>query len=266
MKIKVALVKELREKTGAGIMDCKKTLVETNGDLQAAIDLMRASDAAEQQAKVEEETRKKAAAAKARPKNMADNSWLKKLHKWAEKNGIGVLELSSLGQGRLGPAINIKDNDDLCFIAWSKYTSSKILEALSKYRHQDVRSAVAGNYNTSAEVLKELANDKVKDVRMSVANNPYTPVESLIKLSREKDDATREYAAVHLPESSKEFERLSKDKSENVRSAVAMASTNPEILKRLAKDESETVREAVAYNSNTPSEILKVLAKDADNN
>ena len=41
-----ALVKELRERTGAGMMDCKKALVETNSDLEAAIDLMRASGAA----------------------------------------------------------------------------------------------------------------------------------------------------------------------------------------------------------------------------
>src|SRR5688572_9251109 len=34
-------VKELREMTGAGMMDCKAALGETNGDLQAAVDLLR---------------------------------------------------------------------------------------------------------------------------------------------------------------------------------------------------------------------------------
>ena len=46
MAITAALVKELRDRTGAGMMDCKKALVETNADLEAAIDLMRASGAA----------------------------------------------------------------------------------------------------------------------------------------------------------------------------------------------------------------------------
>ena len=46
MAITAALVKELRERTGAGMMDCKKALVETNANLEAAIDLMRASGAA----------------------------------------------------------------------------------------------------------------------------------------------------------------------------------------------------------------------------
>src|SRR5687768_11730103 len=35
-------VKNLRERTGAGMMDCKKALADTNGDLEAAVDLLRA--------------------------------------------------------------------------------------------------------------------------------------------------------------------------------------------------------------------------------
>src|SRR5215470_12815899 len=40
-EITAALVKELREKTGAGMMDCKKALGETQGDLEKAIDWLR---------------------------------------------------------------------------------------------------------------------------------------------------------------------------------------------------------------------------------
>ena len=40
-EITAALVKDLREKTGAGMMDCKKALAETGGDLDAAIDWLR---------------------------------------------------------------------------------------------------------------------------------------------------------------------------------------------------------------------------------
>ncbi|EUJ33556.1 elongation factor Ts [Listeria floridensis FSL S10-1187] len=39
--ITAQMVKELREKTGAGMMDCKKALVETDGDIEKAIDLLR---------------------------------------------------------------------------------------------------------------------------------------------------------------------------------------------------------------------------------
>jgi len=41
MAITAALVKELRDKTSAGMMDCKKALTETGGDLEAAIDWLR---------------------------------------------------------------------------------------------------------------------------------------------------------------------------------------------------------------------------------
>ena len=41
-EITAAAVKELREKSGAGMMDCKKALAETNGDLEAAADWLRA--------------------------------------------------------------------------------------------------------------------------------------------------------------------------------------------------------------------------------
>jgi elongation factor Ts len=40
-EITAALVKELREKSGAGMMDCKKALAEVAGDLEAAIDWLR---------------------------------------------------------------------------------------------------------------------------------------------------------------------------------------------------------------------------------
>src|SRR5271170_5986882 len=40
-EVTAALVKELREKTGAGMMDCKKALAETAGDLEGAVDWLR---------------------------------------------------------------------------------------------------------------------------------------------------------------------------------------------------------------------------------
>lgn len=41
MEISASLVKELREKTGAGMMDCKKALTETSGDFEKAIEFLR---------------------------------------------------------------------------------------------------------------------------------------------------------------------------------------------------------------------------------
>ena len=51
MAITAAAVKELRERTGAGMMDCKKALSETSGDVEAAVDLLRTKGLAAAQKK-----------------------------------------------------------------------------------------------------------------------------------------------------------------------------------------------------------------------
>ena len=51
MAITAGMVKELREMTGAGMMDCKKALTETNGDMDAAVDVLKKSGAAKMEKK-----------------------------------------------------------------------------------------------------------------------------------------------------------------------------------------------------------------------
>ena len=41
MTISAAMVEDLREKTGAGMMDCKAALIENGGDVEASIDWLR---------------------------------------------------------------------------------------------------------------------------------------------------------------------------------------------------------------------------------
>ena len=40
-EVTASMVKELRDKSGAGMMDCKKALAETSGDMEAAVDWLR---------------------------------------------------------------------------------------------------------------------------------------------------------------------------------------------------------------------------------
>ena len=51
MSIKASMVKELRQRTGAGMMECKKSLLETNGDIDGAIELLRTSGQAKAEKK-----------------------------------------------------------------------------------------------------------------------------------------------------------------------------------------------------------------------
>ena len=56
MSISAAQVKELRERTGAGMMDCKKVLTEAGGDLDKAIELLRTKGMAKAAKKADRET------------------------------------------------------------------------------------------------------------------------------------------------------------------------------------------------------------------
>ena len=55
--ISAQAVKELRERTGAGMMECKQALTEAGGDMEAAIDILRARGAAKAAKRAERETR-----------------------------------------------------------------------------------------------------------------------------------------------------------------------------------------------------------------
>ena len=51
MSVDASVVKELRDKTGAGMMDCKKALVETSGNIDKAVDYLRKSGIAKAEKK-----------------------------------------------------------------------------------------------------------------------------------------------------------------------------------------------------------------------
>ena len=57
MEIDAKTVKQLRDKTGAGMMDCKNALTEANGDLDGAVDYLRKSGAAKAEKKGTRETK-----------------------------------------------------------------------------------------------------------------------------------------------------------------------------------------------------------------
>jgi len=57
LNITVEIVKELRERTGAGVLDCKKALVETQGDLEAAARVLRERGLAEAAKRANREAR-----------------------------------------------------------------------------------------------------------------------------------------------------------------------------------------------------------------
>ncbi|MEN3046637.1 MAG: translation elongation factor Ts [Candidatus Hydrothermales bacterium] len=56
-EISPELIKELRERTGAGIMDCKKALIESNGDIEKAVEILRKIGIAKAEKKIDREAK-----------------------------------------------------------------------------------------------------------------------------------------------------------------------------------------------------------------
>ncbi|HKZ55463.1 MAG TPA: translation elongation factor Ts [Anaerolineales bacterium] len=88
MTITTALIKELREKTGAGILDCRQALEQAHGDLDKAADLLRQKGLAAAMKRAHRETRN------------------------------GVLELYTHGDGRVGVMVEVNCETD--FVARTK--------------------------------------------------------------------------------------------------------------------------------------------------
>ena len=57
MSISAQTVKELREKTGVGMMDCKKALVDSGGDMEKAMDNLRKAGIAKAEKRVDREAK-----------------------------------------------------------------------------------------------------------------------------------------------------------------------------------------------------------------
>lgn len=138
--ITAEMVKDLRERTGAGMMDCKKALTETNGDLEKAIDFLREKGLA--------------AAAKRAGKVAAE----------------GVIETYIHGGGRIGVMLELNCETDFVaktddFKALAKDIAMQIAAANPSYvRREEVPAEVV---NHEREVLRAQAINEGKPANIA---------------------------------------------------------------------------------------------------
>ena len=141
MEITAALVNQLRQKTGAGMMDCKKALTEANGDIEKAIEILR----------------KKGAAVAA---------------KRAEKTANEGLVLTKiLNDGKTGIIVEINCETD--FVAKSadfEKFAGDVLEAVVASKPSNVKELFDGNSelkNKYTEILGKIG-EKIEVSRFSI--------------------------------------------------------------------------------------------------
>lgn len=143
MEITAALVNKLRQKTGAGMMDCKKALIEANGDIEKAIELLR---------------KKGAAVAAKRAEKIANE---------------GVVLSKVINDGKTGVIVEVNCETD--FVAKSedfvKFVEN-VLNAIIKTRPSTVQELFEKNpdlKNQYTEILGKIG-EKIEVSRFSIEN------------------------------------------------------------------------------------------------
>ena len=158
MAITAAMVKELRTKTGAGMMDCKKALTESNGDMEKAVDLLREHGLA--------------AAAKKADRIAAEGLVYSYIH----------------GNGRIGVLVEVNCETDFVaqtdnFKALCKDIAMQIAAAKPAYlKREEVPAALNPSYVRPEEVPAEVLEHEKEVLRQQALNEgkPEKIVEKMI--------------------------------------------------------------------------------------
>ena len=185
MSISASMVKELRERTGAGMMECKKALQESNGNIDSAIELLRTSG----QAKAEKKAKRVAAEGKIVIKNNLANAVIVEINSetdFAANDSNFTDFANSIADALLQNEISdinsmndLKLSDDVSIEEARTNLISKIGENISIRRFDKIHQAVnIGEYSHGSRIgvivsLDKSDPDLAKDIAMHIAaSNP----------------------------------------------------------------------------------------------
>ena len=185
MSISASMVKELRERTGAGMMECKKALQESNGNIDSAIELLRTSG----QAKAEKKAKRVAAEGKIVIKNNLANAVIVEINSETDfaANDSNFTDFANsiadaLLQNEISDINSLNDLklfDDVSIEEARTNLISKIGENISIRRFDKIHQAVnIGEYSHGSRIgvivsLDKSDPDLAKDIAMHIAaSNP----------------------------------------------------------------------------------------------
>ena len=185
MSISASMVKELRERTGAGMMECKKALQESNGNIDSAIELLRTSG----QAKAEKKAKRVAAEGKIVIKNNLENAVIVEINSETDfaANDSNFTDFANsiadvLLQNEISDINSLNDlklSDDVSVEEARTNLISKIGENISIRRFDKIHQAInIGEYSHGSRIgvivsLDKSEPDLAKDIAMHIAaSNP----------------------------------------------------------------------------------------------
>ena len=143
MAISASMVKELRERTGLGMMDCKKALIETGGDIEAAID------------------------------NLRKSSGMKAAKKAGRIARDGLIAVKMAYDGQLGIMVEVNCETDFAardenFVAFVQTVANMVFEKKSG----DVDELLALGLETAREALVQKIGENISIRRAEVYSTP----------------------------------------------------------------------------------------------
>ena len=185
MSISASMVKELRERTGAGMMECKKALQESNGNIDSAIELLRTSG----QAKAEKKAKRIAAEGKIVIKNNLANAVIVEINSETDfvANDSNFIDFAdsiadALLQNEISDINSLNDlklSDNFSVEEARTNLISKIGENISIRRFDKIHEAInIGEYSHGSRIgvivsLDKSDPDLAKDIAMHIAaTNP----------------------------------------------------------------------------------------------
>lgn len=222
MAITAAMVKELRERTGLGMMDCKKALTDTDGDMEAAIESLRKSSA------------------------------LKAAKKSGRTTADGLLGIRVADDGRRAALVEVNIETDFAaknekFVAFV----AEVLEAFFAAGSEDVAAVMSGELDAKRETLVQEIGENISVRRASSFSTADGYITSYLHSDNRK--------AV-LVELDKEDEALGRDIAMHITAISPMVVTSAEVPETVLAKERE-IYTSQAADSGKPAEIVAKMVE-----
>ena len=226
--ITAELVKNLREKTGAGMMDCKKVLTETDGDMEKAAELLR--------------------------------EW--GIAKAANKSGRvaaeGLVATYVTGDKKVGAVVEVNAETD--FVAKNEEFVgfvNDIAEIVATKNPADVEALLETSYKETGKSVKEVLTDKIATIGENMSIRRFERFESEGLVESYIHGAGKIAVLVNFAKGETE---LAKDV------CMQIAAARPEYLKREEVPQDRVVKEmeilkAQAMNEGKPAEIAEKMVQ-----
>jgi len=222
MAVTAAMVKELRERTGLGMMDCKKALTESDGDMEAAIEALRKSSA------------------------------LKAAKKSGRTTADGLLGVMVSADGKRGTLIEVNIETDFAaknekFVAFV----NEVLDAVHTSGSEDVAAVMAGELESRREALVQEIGENISVRRAANFDTADGYITSYLHGDSRK--------AV-LVELDKADEDLGRDIAMHITAINPMVVTSAEVPEEVLVKERE-IYTSQAADSGKPADIVEKMVE-----